>query len=429
MSALLIRAHLLLVQERYDAAGDMLRQHLASDPEDAEAHRMLAICLTHQGKLSEATQHAQHAIGLAPAEAASHYTLAIVLTHRNHFPEAQQVVQRALTIDPEFVDGYSLLALLHFRQNRWAEALQAANQGLELDPDDADCLNARAMAEIKLGKTSQAASTLHETLQRNPDNAMAHANQGWVCLERGQATEATEHFKEALRLDPELEYARAGIVESLKARNFVYRWMLFYFLWMAKLPSQTQWGIVVGGFVGYQVISRLSRAQPEWAPFLFPLLVAYGIFALMTWMAMPLFNLFLRFSPVGRYALSADQRRGANLLFVGLVFTAVVFGVGLVFATPTRALVAALYAILIAMPAGLVYMCDEGWPRNWAWGIVAGLTLLGLPGIVALAIHIPSSSMPLLFALAVVLSLKFHTFAAIAAQFAMNFLISRTVRK
>ncbi|HRQ24429.1 MAG TPA: hypothetical protein PLF42_13455, partial [Anaerolineales bacterium] len=35
-----------------------------------------------------------------------------------------------------------------------------------------------------------------------------------------------------------------------------------------------------------------------------------------------LFNLFLRFSPVGRYALSTDQRRGANLLFLGLVFAA-----------------------------------------------------------------------------------------------------------
>ena len=56
-----------------------------------------------------------------------------------------------------------------------------------------------------------------EALGRNPENAHTNANQGWSLLHGGQPGKALEHFREALRLDPDLEFARAGMVEALKA--------------------------------------------------------------------------------------------------------------------------------------------------------------------------------------------------------------------
>src|SRR5439155_8849364 len=125
---------------------------------------------------------------------------------------------------------------------------------------------------------------------------------------------ALDHFREALRLEPGLEWARAGIVEALQARNFVYRWLLAWFLWMSRLTPQVQWGLVIGAFLGQRFIRQLADNNRDLAPFLWPLLYAYFGFVLLTWLAPSFFNLLLRLDRFGRYALSRDQVRGANLL-------------------------------------------------------------------------------------------------------------------
>src|SRR5262249_45363590 len=104
--------------------------------------------------------------------------------------------------------------------------------------------------------------------------------------------------------DPTLEFARYGIVEALKSKNLIYALFLRYFLWMGRLSSQVQWAIVLGGFFGYQLLAGVARRNPNLSPWLVPILVAYAVFALMTWIAAPLFNLLLRLDRYGRYALS-----------------------------------------------------------------------------------------------------------------------------
>ena len=93
---------------------------------------------------------------------------------------------------------------------------------------------------------------------------------------QGNPLKAMEHFREALRLDPEMEWARAGIVEAMKARNFVYRWMLAYFLWMARLDSRVRWGLVIGAPGGEQPhLAAGGGRTPALAPLLLPILFAY----------------------------------------------------------------------------------------------------------------------------------------------------------
>src|SRR5205823_12580613 len=216
-------------------------------------------------------------------------------------------------------DYFGILASLELRKSRWREALVAANQGLEIEPENGLCTNLRAQALVKLGDRAAAATTMGEALARRPDDAYTHANQGWALLHAGQPRQALDHFREALRLDPELEWARAGIVEALKARNFVYRWMLAWFLWMSRLTPGARWGLVIGAYFGTRVIRYAAENSPDLAPFLWPLLFAYAGFVLLTWLAPSFFNLLLRLDRFGRYALSTDQLRGANLLAACLV--------------------------------------------------------------------------------------------------------------
>ena len=107
---------------------------------------------------------------------------------------------------------------------------------------------------------------------------------------------AAEHFREALRLDPQNDWARRGIIEALKARHFIYALMLKYFLWMARFSRGGQMGILLAAYFGNRILAGVAHANPNLAPWILPLRILYVAFALMTWLAYPLFNLCLLYT-------------------------------------------------------------------------------------------------------------------------------------
>ena len=58
---------------------------------------------------------------------------------------------------------------------------------------------------------------------------------------------------------------------------------------LLKLSGQAQWGILLGLYGGHYLLRMAAQGNPALAPWVTPLLVAYGLFALMTWIARPLF--------------------------------------------------------------------------------------------------------------------------------------------
>jgi Tfp pilus assembly protein PilF len=375
------RGLLLLEQSRYELAEAELRGALAEDPSDAHAHASLAICLASLEKLADATDEARQAIHLAPDFPFAHYALAHVLVDRDRYSEAQPVLAEAIRLEPEEPAYHSLMASIHFSERRWKEALASAEQGLQFDPDHVGCNNFRALALVKLRRPTEAGATIEATLARNPDNSVTHANQGWACLDRGDRKKAFEHFREALRLDPTNDWARAGIVETLKAGNIIYALMLKYFLWMSKLSGRTQWAILLGGFLGNQMLGGLARNNPALAPWVLPLRIAYGVFALLTWTADPLFNLLLRLNKFGRLALSPQQVTATN--WVGLCLGLALVSTALAFATPHRSffIVAALIFGFLVLPVAIVFKCSRGWPRTAMIAYAAALAIIGVTGL------------------------------------------------
>ena len=426
MNPLVARAELLLHQDRYEQAADTLRQALLQSPEDAHVHRLLAICLSEQEKFDEATSHAQQAVHLAPEDPYTHYVLCSVLADRRRWPQARAAIEEALALQPADPDFYGMLARIAFAQEKWRDALDAAESGLAIDGENAACINLRAMAQVKLGDKSGAASTIDQALQRRPDDPVAHANQGWVLLEQGNPKKAVEHFREALRLKPDFEWARQGIVAALKAHNPIYRVMLGWFLWMAKLPSQARWGIIIGGYVGYRFLRDVARKTPEWAPWIWPVLIAYIIFAVMTWLVDPFFNLMLRLHPWGRHALSRDEVRGANLL-VGSILLPVPFVLA-AWLLGSEDLVLPLLLGLIAIPASAVYRCEKGWPQKAAAVITVVLVVAGVIGALPLEPLLPK---PLASIWGLLSALSFLVFAlgVFLSQFVMNYLMTVVPRR
>jgi tetratricopeptide (TPR) repeat protein len=393
MSASLERARLLLEHERYDQADREIRGYLAENPNDVGGHYLLAICLSELERYDEATAEARTAIHLAPDQPLSHYALAKVMLARDRYEDAEAAIAESIRLDPYDADYRALHAAARHSLRDWPGALAAAEGGLEIDPEHAACLNLRAMSLVQLGRRGEAGQSLAVSLQKNPHNAVTHANQGWTLLHERQPKAAMEHFREALRLDPSSDWAKAGILEAIKARNVAYRWLLAYFLWMGRLSGRAQWAVIIGLFIGSRVIRTAARNNPEWAPFLWPLLWVYFAFAVMTWLAYPLFNLLLRLHPLGKHALTPDQRLGANCVGSCLAL-AIVLGVVGIIADWGFALLAALTFAALMLPTAGTFQCSRGTPRNTMIAITLALCAIGLAAS-ALSIRSPDAAVNL----------------------------------
>jgi tetratricopeptide (TPR) repeat protein len=373
LTARLARAHVLLRQSRPDAAEQELRQELAAEPQNPEAHGLLAICLSMRQAWNDATAEASEAIRLAPDWAFPHYAMARVMEDRGRVDVAEQAIAEAIRLDPRHAGFFAMLARLRLERDDWQGALNAAEHGLSLDPEDTGSANLRAMALVKLGRRADASSALGSALAREPDNALTHANQGWALLHRGEHKRALGHFQEALRLDPTLDWARQGLVEALKARNPVYGLLLRYFLWMSRLSPRARWGILIGGAV-------LAR-------FLGPVALVYLGFVVLTWIAEPMSNLALRLSPYGRLVLSREETLASNWLGAALAAGVLSLVAGLVLHDVSLFAAAAAFGTL-TIPVSGTFSCDKGWPRQamaayaalCAFLVVSGLALSRFPG-------------------------------------------------
>jgi len=308
-------------------AVDEFRQHLLDFPEDVNGHVNISLALSDLDRFDEAREHAGKAISLAPDDAVPHYAMACALRGAKKRKEALEAINEALRLDPEDPDAYAFRAALSFEKKTWKESLADADAGLALNPEHNGCLNIRAQSLVMLNQRALAAQTLDDALTRHPEDPTTHANTGWAALERGQPKQAMEHFREALRLDPDNEWARQGIVESMKAGNIIYRVFLKWLFLMMKLPAGAQVALVVGGLVGVNAISRLSDSWPAAEPYILVLIMAYLAFAVLTWVADLAFNLLLRLNRFGRLALTDDQRRSSTLFGIWVVLALVAAGV------------------------------------------------------------------------------------------------------
>lgn len=134
---------------------------------------------------------------------------------------------------------------IYFLQGQYEKALQLADLGLQFDAQDADCLVNKGAALIELNRLSDANEVFDAALRTAPESYLVHLNVGALRLRQGNQPGAFEHYRESLRLNATSEKARAGVVESLKAKNPVYHLLLKFSIWCRKLPKPAIAALVI----------------------------------------------------------------------------------------------------------------------------------------------------------------------------------------
>lgn len=357
---------------RPEKAEPEYRRALALDPEDAGVRASLAQCLMLLDRNEEALSLARSAVGEDPDNPHVHHVLAIVLINSDQEKEAEKVIRSVLAMDAESAGVFGTLAQAMLGQRRWQEALEAAESGLALDPEHGPCLNMRGLALVQLGKRDEASEGLHTALRHDPEDPTTHFVLGMSALHAGRHHEAARHFSEALRLDPEFEGARAGLVDALKAKQGLYRPFLAWFLFLGRIPTKTAYMLFIATIFARKFLKEASEAYPDFAPLFMGLYVAMIGFILMSWIAEPLFDLVLRLSPEGRYALSEKEVFRSNCLGAVLAL-ALIFLVAGFAGVPTMFVASGVMAVW-AIP--MVRALREAGKTRWIHRVAAAVLLL-----------------------------------------------------
>ncbi|MGB7325642.1 MAG: tetratricopeptide repeat protein [Rubripirellula sp.] len=369
------RAQMLAGTGRMDLAERDLRQMLAEEPRDAHAHALLAlVILPDSARFDEATDEAKMSVGIEPDSPFTHYALAQCYLNRGRYAEAETAILESLRLEPYDADFYTVLARCRLSTQQYQAALDAAEQGLSVDPEHIDCANLRAITLERLGRGDEAISAARTNLARDPDNSLSHAALGWTLVNNGKHQEAQLAFREALRLDPTDEMSRQGLMTAMNNRSFVFRMIHKFYVAMSRLNSKAAMGMIFGAWLLMQILGSLVGRIPALGPLIFPILVCYVLFVVLTWIANPLFNTVLRFHPFGQHLLTRTERWASNLmapclllamfgLFVGWrtdglvlgVFTggywvgvAVIVAAAFVMPTPQRRMLVGAAGIMIA---------------------------------------------------------------------------------
>jgi len=250
------------------------------------------------------------------------------------------------------------------------------------------------------------------------DSAVALTNQGWHALEQGEPQQAVQHFRRALRLRPNYARARSGVVEALKARHPLYRWLLTWFFWLSRFSPFAQITVVFAAFLLLRLMTLGAGESSSWAFVLAPLSIALFGLCVLLGLASPLFDVLLRIDPVGEKSLEEDQRRGANLLLLNLLAPLPLL---LWFAMTNNGLgiVACIFLMFAALPSSAIYRCAAGWPR-WLMAIITIAVLAMItPLLVGAVVEVPGwlNSERLKW-------IEYNVYVLIVAQFASAFLLT-----
>ena len=312
MGAALDRADILFQRGRLDLAEREVARALAEEPESAYAHTLMGVIQWRADRDKEAERSLREAVRLAPDDPQPMRVLGLMYVSQGRLAEAKALAASVMEADPLEPHNHLLNARVLALGGQGEEALGAVHCGLALNPDDEELLKFKTHLHTVMGQRDQAASSAARAVTRNPESADAHAMKGLTLMHAGQVREAHSHFIEALRLEPGHGMASQGLVETIKARNPVYRVMLAVFLWMGRLGGRTLMFLIVGAFLLAQVMRQVGNTNPAVAAWVTPVLVIYGLFVMMTWVSQPLFDLMLRLHPVGWHALGSRRRRAST---------------------------------------------------------------------------------------------------------------------
>jgi tetratricopeptide (TPR) repeat protein len=199
------KINILIDLSRYTQAIELLKDELASDPDNYRSHLEIAYCELQENKFEEAEAECAEAIMLDPVNSLAYSILALIGILANDLVKAKENIEIALSLEPENASHYSLLSKILIIEDNYPAALEAAEKGLELEPDHSSCLEYKAESYLFSEQYDLALKAMNLSLEQDPENANTLMKCGLIFYFQRNYSKAVVYFNEAIRINPDNE--------------------------------------------------------------------------------------------------------------------------------------------------------------------------------------------------------------------------------
>ena len=139
-----------------------LKKAIASNPNNADAHRFYAVLLTSLGRGDESINEMESARKLDPLSLVINALKAQSFFYAERDAEAAEQANKTLEIEPNFWIAHIMLARIYIRQNKFDEAINEAKKAVQFSGGNSEAVSLEAYALAKSGKRDESLKLLEE---------------------------------------------------------------------------------------------------------------------------------------------------------------------------------------------------------------------------------------------------------------------------
>jgi tetratricopeptide (TPR) repeat protein len=196
---------------RMDEAIEQYQKALGIWPRYVLARNNLGNVFLRNGRVDEAIEQYQKALALQPGDANTHDNLGNALLKKGQVDEAIIHFRQALALQPDDGATHDYLGNGLLKKGQVDEAMAHFQKALAIQPDNAEFHNNFGNALLGKGKPDEAIEQYQKALALRPVSAEFHNNLGTVLLRNGRVDEAIVHFQKAAEIQPDYIKAHEGL--------------------------------------------------------------------------------------------------------------------------------------------------------------------------------------------------------------------------
>ncbi|MDQ3286988.1 MAG: tetratricopeptide repeat protein [Pseudomonadota bacterium] len=202
-----------------EEALDAARAAVAEQPQDPDAHRLLALALRLSGDTAGALAAIDEAIGLAPEDSSLHLARAGLLLQERQLDDAQASLARSVGLDPNQFPAYVVQAQLALGRGDLDEAERIARSAARIAPGHPQVAAIEGSLALRRGDADRALAILTEASGRAPDEPQLRHALGFAYLAKGHFAFAEQAFRGMLERDPKSQTLRMLIADVLRRQG------------------------------------------------------------------------------------------------------------------------------------------------------------------------------------------------------------------
>jgi Flp pilus assembly protein TadD len=191
-----------------------LRRSLASSPEDARLHCLMAQATLACGRPADALKAAETAAALTADEEWPQRLRAIALGGLKRPSEAVRAAVDAVRLGPDTPQAHLVLAESQLADRQVDAARRTTARLVELAPDWAATHDLLGRIALARHQGADAEEHFRRALALDPQDAAIHNNLGAALGAQGRSKESIDAYHAAARLDPRFDLARRNLARS-----------------------------------------------------------------------------------------------------------------------------------------------------------------------------------------------------------------------